>query len=161
MKKKKKSKGIYFIIRGGVKVIGDPAKQPLEIMEEREYFGDMCLLSKHSHFDFVCKTAVVCLFIDETLLNQILIKNKKDLASAVATAKLRLKYHLLLKNNPDVLQKSSINFSGIQGEEDPEAPPSPSHPLETEEAQLIIFVTLFYLLNKSKFYFGPAYGGKF
>lgn len=95
------------------------------------------MLSKLSHFDFICKTAVVCLFISESRLNDILIKNKVDLSSAVKTAKLRLKYHLMLKNHPDGFGNDLMVSSLFHLEEVNEIQHSPAQPLETEEEQLM------------------------
>lgn len=66
-------------------------------MDEREYFGDICLINRKSHFDYICSSAVVCLFISEKKIESILFANMSDFKSSTNTARLRLKFLLHMK----------------------------------------------------------------
>lgn len=95
--RKESSPGLYLVIRGKLEVQYKDADCVIDVVDESEYLGDFCLIGVKSHFDYVCKYPVVCLFISLTKAIEILLESKEDFAAASASAKLRLKYLVYLK----------------------------------------------------------------
>lgn len=104
------SPGIYFVLRGKLEARYKSEDCVVDVVDENEYLGDFCLINRKSHVDYVCKYPVVCLFISIKALNEILLESKPNHKLATATAKLRLKYLVYLKNQTYKARKEYDNF---------------------------------------------------
>lgn len=93
-----KPEAIYLVLKGKVSVHYPPEKLKIDLIEEKEHFGDVCLLSKKSHFDYICHSSVVCLQIKYTTISDLLMKNRPAMSRLATNAKLRLKYMIFMKN---------------------------------------------------------------
>lgn len=114
------SEAIYLVLKGKVSVLYPPENLKIDLIEEKEHFGDICLLSKKSHFDYVCHSSVVCLQIKHATISELLVKNRAALSRLAGNAKLRLKYMLFMKNKAVVAKRRyeelRMMSDGFQGE---------------------------------------------
>ena len=62
------SKGIYLVLRGTVSVIyKHNASKPLDFYKRSNHVGEFCLLNLPAYFDYVAKTPVICLLMNDNL----------------------------------------------------------------------------------------------
>jgi hypothetical protein len=89
---------VYFIIKGRVGVYHKDPKIVVDVLHDKEYFGDMCLPSLKSHFDYVSLGETICLFIETKALVEVMISHRASYKSALETARFRIKYMLYMKD---------------------------------------------------------------
>lgn len=114
-----KPEAIYLVLKGKVSVHYPPEQLKIDLIEEKEHFGDVCLISKKSHFDYICHSSVVCLQIKYATISDLLIKNRPAMSRLATNAKLRLKYMIFMKNKAVAAKRRyelTLKSGDFQGE---------------------------------------------
>lgn len=97
--RRSKSKGIYFIIDGGVKMEYKPGYQAISLLDKGDFFGDFCILDKLSHFTFSCQEDTMVTFVScEDLIALITDEFPEEMKTVCQNARLRLQYYFYQKS---------------------------------------------------------------
>lgn len=108
------SEAVYLMLKGKVSVEYPPEDLKIDVLEEKEHFGDICVLSKKSHFDYVCKTSVVCLQVKKSTLDEVLLKSRHTLSKLVSNSRLRLRYMLFMKNKAVAAKQKYLQMKNLK-----------------------------------------------
>ena len=111
LRRRDKHEGIWFILDGYVQVTYkefEPALQHLQIGDE---FGDGCLIESKSHFNFVCKTNCLCLFVPKEELFDVIQYTPKDAIFLRERARLRLRKLVNMREKTLQLRRVLDQFS--------------------------------------------------
>jgi CRP-like cAMP-binding protein len=91
LRRRDRHEGIWFILDGYIQVTYRETESPLQHLQIGDEFGDGCLMESKSHFNYVCKTNCLCLFVPKDKLLQALNLSPKDNIFLKQRARLRLR----------------------------------------------------------------------
>jgi len=104
-----RSDGLFFILEGEVAVYYKTKNMTVKYLDSTDDFGDICLLNKKSHLTYAGLTEVVCMFIPESNLEEILQGSSSDRVFLERRAEVRRRQLFCLRDKARKLQEINKN----------------------------------------------------
>ena len=110
LRRRDKHEGVWFILDGYIQVTYKQSGSPLQHLQIGDEFGDGCLMESKSHFNFVCKTNCLCLFVPKDQMFEVLSRSPKDEKLLIERARMRLRKLVNIRERSLLAKHAIENF---------------------------------------------------